>query len=145
MGKKKLYHKSSASWDHSSQGSTHAPQSAKLIQHMMMGSFWIQQQSLRNPQNVPTWATWKSKNNEATAGLVRAPKGSQHRDPPPHLHTLITITPTTSYSWNWKKKKNFWWPQPHRNSHDRGVHLHPIEQISQHKWRWGAPKSSSKP
>jgi hypothetical protein len=64
---------------------------------MKMGSPWIQQQALSKPQNVPTWGTWRSKNYEATANLVRAPKGSRLRNPPLHLDNLITIIPTTSW------------------------------------------------
>jgi hypothetical protein len=42
---KKMYHKSLASGDQSSKVGAYAPHRAKLIQQIMMGSPWIQQQA----------------------------------------------------------------------------------------------------
>jgi hypothetical protein len=49
---RKMYNKGLASGVHSKQGGAHAPHRAKLIQHMMMGSNWIQQQALSKSQIV---------------------------------------------------------------------------------------------
>jgi hypothetical protein len=56
-------------------------------------------------QNVQTMGKGRSKNYEATTGLVRAPKGSWKQDLPPHLHTLIKNARTTSWFLKMGKKR----------------------------------------
>jgi hypothetical protein len=47
-----MYNKCLASGVHSKLRGAHAPHRAKVIQHMMMGSNWIQQQALSKSQIV---------------------------------------------------------------------------------------------